>query len=226
VSASRSPSRGRWWRAGAVTLAAGLTVALSQSTTGAVFTGQTVDTGNSVAAAGNFCAGASGTTLTATADTTVYQGNPTTPYGSDVSIAVTSGAGGNARALVRFTLPGLGTGCTITAATLRLYVTSGQTGRTIDVYRIDPASPAWTEGGTTWNTAPGVTGTSVGAASLAGGNWQTWDVTAMLPALYTSNSGFLVRDSVDSTSPTRTQYWDSRDSATAATRPQLVLTWG
>jgi len=226
MSRTRSPRRHRWWQGAVAAVAVGLTVALTQNTTTAAFTGVTSDTANSATAAANFCTSPGNSTLGASADTTVYQGSPTTAYGSDVSIAVTSGSGGNARVLLRFTLPALGTGCTITAATLRLYVTSGQTGRTIETVRIDPAATGWTEAAATWNTTPAVTGSAVGSASVATGTWQTWDVTAMLPSLYSTNSGFLVRDSVDSSSPTRTQYWDSRESVTATQRPQLVLTWG
>jgi len=206
--------------------AAALTVLLAQHATTAAFTAQTGDAGNSVSTAASFCTTPGTQTVIAAADATGYQGAPATAYGSDATIAVTSGSGGNARVVLRFQLPARG-GCSVTAATLKMYVNSGQTGRTIDVYRVDPSAPVWTEVGLTWNSLPPTTGAAVSSASLATGSWQQWTVTGMMPALYAGvNNGFLLRDQVDSNTPTRTQYWDSRESSTPANRPRLELTLG
>ena len=221
------PGRRRMVRSGRLAVLAGasaFTVLLSQHTTTAAFTAQTGVIGNTATTASTFCTSPGVKTAIASADSTGYQGSPATTYGSDASIAVTTGAGGNARAVLRFPLPAL-SGCTVTAATLRLYVNSGQTGRTLDVYRIDPAAAVWSEADLSWNTLPGTTGSAVSSGSVATGSWQQWIVTGMMPALYAGvNNGFLVRDQIDNNSPTRTQYWDSRDSATPANRPQLVIT--
>ena len=88
MSAARSGRRHRWWQGAAAALAVGLTVTLSQSTTTAAFTAQTSDTGNSVGTAASFCASPGGTTLIASADTTGYQQNPTTIYGTSVDVGV------------------------------------------------------------------------------------------------------------------------------------------
>jgi len=211
----------------ALGVAAGLTVGLAQHTTSAAFTATTGDTGNSVTAATSFCASPGGTTLTASADTTTYQQSPTTAYGSSVDIGVGSYTGGNGRMLVKFTLPALGAHCVVTAGTLRLYAHNPETGRTIDVYRVDPAAPAWSEATTHWNNQPTTTGTAVGTSSLVSAGWQQWTVTSMVSTFYSgTNSGFYLRDRTESSGSALWQLYASRENATTAQRPQLVLTWG
>jgi hypothetical protein len=220
------PRRRRMVRTGRTAVLAGaaaFTVLLAEHTTTAAFTAQTGST-NQAATATTFCTSPGVKIVVASADSTGYQGSPATIYGSDPSIAVTTGAGGNARAVLRFPLPPLSS-CTVTAATLTMYVNSGQTGRIIEVYRVDPAAPVWTEADLSWNTLPATTGAAVTSNSVATGSSQQWTVTSIVQALYTGvNNGFLVRDQTDNNSPTRTQYWDSRDSATPANRPQLAVT--
>ena len=60
---------------------------------------------------------------------------------------------------------------------------------------------------------------------LAAAGWQEWTVTSLMPGLYSVNSGFLVRDRVDNSNPAGSQLYDSRNTGTAANRPQLVLAW-
>ena len=222
---ARSPRRRRLWQGAALALAAALTATLAQSTTSAAFTAQTGDTGNQVTASSNFCASAGGTTLISSADTTGYQANPTTTYGSSTDIGVGSSAGANGRVLLRFTLPALANHCAITGATLRLYAHTPVAGRTIDVYRVDPAA-TWSEATTNWNNLPVTTGTAVGVASLGSAGWQQWTVTSMVTAFYAgTNSGFLVRDRTEGGGGIW-QLWAARENGTVANRPQLVLTWG
>lgn len=211
----------------ALVVAAGLTVGLGQHATTAAFTAQAGNSGNSVTAAASFCASPGGSTVGASADTTGYQQNPTTLYGTSVDTGVGSGSAANGRVLVRFSLPVLGAHCVITGATLRLYAHTPQSGRTIDVYRVDPAAPAWTEAATTWNNQPVTTGTAVGTASLASAGWQQWTVTSMVNSHYAgTNSGFLLRDRTEGSGTPFWQLYAARENGTVANRPQLVLTWG
>jgi hypothetical protein len=211
----------------ALVVAGGLTVGLTQHATTAAFTAQTADTGNSVTAAASFCATPGGSTVGASADTTGYQQNGNTGYGTSVDVGAGSGSGANGRVLVKFTLPALGANCVVTAATLRLYAHTPQAGRTIDVYRVDPAAPAWSEATTTWNNQPATTGTAVGVASVASAGWQQWTVTSMVATMYAgTNSGFLLRDRTEGSAPAYWQLYAARENGTAANRPQLVLTWG
>ena len=76
-----------------------------------------------------------------------------------------------------------------------------------------------------WSAMPAGTGTAIGSGSLAAAGWQEWTVTSLMPGLYSVNSGFLVRDRVDNANPAGSQLYDSRNTATAANRPQLVLAW-
>ena len=215
---------GRLWRAAALAVAAGLTVALTQATTSAAFTAQTGDTSNQATAAASFCASPGGTTLSVTNDTYVDEANPASVNGGP-TLRVTSGTGVHAHSLLRFTLPTLQPHCEITAATLRLYATSSQGPGTIDVHR---ASATWTSAAATWNmaTRPGPAGTGVGSAAGTTG-WHQWTVTTLVQELYAGpNYGFLLKDRGDNASPTRTTLYESLDSGNVANRPQLVLTWG
>jgi hypothetical protein len=225
VTTGRRPRRLRWWQPAAVAAAAVLTVALTQNTTGAVFTAQTADTGNQVSAAASFCTAPGSTTLSVTNDTWVDQANPTTANGGAPGLTVRSFAGANGQALLRFTLPALPSQCHLTAATLRLHATSSQGPGTIEVSR---ASTTWTSAAATWNMAsrPAPAGTPVGTAAGTAG-WHAWTVTVLVTALYAGpNEGFLVKDRIDDAAVSRSTVYESLDSPTTANRPQLVLTWG
>lgn len=228
MSASRSPSRGRWWRAGAVTLAAGLTVALSQSTTGAVFTGQTVDTGNQVTAAPDFCTapGRVDTLTTGTVDTGVSEGAPTTNYSANASIGVaqTSSSTGRARTLIKFALLSKPSGCVVSSALLKLHVSSGATPANVTVYR---AAAAWNPATVIWNTDPGiVAGSGTTTTATATGTTTQWNVGTQVTALYAGpDYGFELRDAAE-TVGNLTQLYDSMEATTVANRPVLVVTWG
>ncbi len=176
--------------------------------------------GNTFTTAAAWCT-PGGSTLTATADTWNDQAAPTQQRGTDSSLFVMSrSAMSNRRSLVRFTLPTIPAGCTLTAGTLRLYNTSPSSGRIIDVYR---ANTAWVETTVTWSTQPATTGTAVGSTTVASAGYQQWTVTAQVLAHYTTNNGFLVRDRTESVAASPQQNYLSRESG--SNRPQLVLTW-
>lgn len=219
------PRRGtRLWQGAALALAAALTTALTQTTTGAAFTAQTGDGSNQVTASSSFCASPGGTTLGVTNDTYVSEQSPATVHGGP-TLNVSSGAGLHAHTYLRFTMPALQPHCTITAATLRLYATSSQGPGTIDVHR---ASTTWSSATATWNMAsrPAPAGTRVGAPA-GGTGWHQWTVTTLVQELYAGpDHGFLLKDRADNANPTRATVYESLDSATVANRPQLVLTWG
>jgi hypothetical protein len=116
-------------------------------------------------------------------------------------------------ALVRFTVPALATGETITAASLRLTVTN-PTSNGPAVYR---SAGGWSEATTTWATRPARIGTSTV------GNFGTFGTgVRCTPVSGVTSSGDvsfeLVAESGDSASVT------SREATSADARPQLVLT--
>ena len=168
------------------------------------------------------CGGPGSQTVVAAADAWIDEANANQNSGSTGTLQVrSSNTSGNQRALVRFALPAVPAGCSVTAATLRLYASSQIIGRTIDVHRA--ASP-WDEGTVTWNTGPGATGTAAGSLTLGVAGWQEWTVTAQVIAQYASNNGFVVRDGTEGAVLPLQQIYRSRESGT--NRPELVVTFG
>ena len=206
--------------------AAALTAALAQTTTTAAFTAQTADGVNQARTATTFCPGTGGQTVLADADSTGYESNPTTKYGSNVSTGVISQSGGDARVVLDFTLPTVPKYCSITGATLRLWATSvSPTTRTIHAYRVTPGS-TWTEAGVDWNSLPTTTADAPApSTSLAApGAWQEWLVTDLVKAMDPATErGFLLRDSVENAASMQRQVYDSDEGTN---KPRLVVTWG
>ncbi|GAA2721565.1 peroxidase family protein [Cellulomonas aerilata] len=155
-------------------------------------------------------------TLDASADTWVQQGLPTTASGGATTLNVDSEfTGGNAAtrtsAYVRFTIPALAAGETITAANLSLNVTNN----TPDGPQVWRTNPVWTEGTMTWNTGqPGRVGT---AAVGNFGNVPLGRVSTPVTGVTTAGdvSFQLFADSTDGVQ------FDSRETAND---PRLVLT--
>jgi hypothetical protein len=152
-------------------------------------------------------------------DSYVREDSATTNFGTATTVFVRSGSGARRRTFVRFNLPATPSGCSLTAATLRLFTTTAAAGRTLQVFR---SAAAWTETGITWNLQPGTTGTAVTAASGAG--WIQWNVLTHANALYSgTNNGFTLRDASETTG-SASQTFSSREAA--SNKPELVLTFG
>jgi hypothetical protein len=133
---------------------------------------------------------------------------------------VRSGNKNNRRSLVRFTLPAIPNRCTVTSATLRLWVTTATAGRTYQAFR---AASAWVETTVTWNTQPATTGPAATVVTTAATGWLQWTVTTQVQAMYPTNNGFLVRDLNETNTPTVTNTFSTREGAND---PQLVITFG
>ena len=188
----------------------------------AVLTDQVAVGSNAFTTSASFCASPGGSTVTPAADTYVDQAAATTNYNTNTNLLVRSrSANRNARALIRFTLPTVPTNCTVSSATLQVYNATPSTGRTIDVYR---AAAAWTTTTVNWNTQPATTGTAVGSLTTPAAGTQSWDVTAHVQAMYTTNNGFVLRDSAESFSATALQQ-TYRSVESATNKPQLVVNW-
>ena len=212
----------------AAVAAAGLTVALAQQPVHGAFTAATGSTGNQATTATTFCTTPSSGTVTATADSFVNEGNPTsTGGGADSYIVVTGQVGSVRRVYVRFdTLPVVPSRCTITSATLQLFAESQVAGRTLGVYRADPTL-TWTEAGLNWDNRPAALDTPVTAVSPSVDQYVSWTVTDHVRTIYalggSGNNGFVVRDQ-DETGGGAWQQFNSRDVAT--NKPRLTVTWG
>jgi hypothetical protein len=204
-----------------VVVAVGLTLALAQQPVRGAFAGSSDSTGSQVATASCF---PGSTTVNATADSTVNQAAATTTAGADAYMIVASlGPANNRRTFVRFAMPAISSGCTITAATLRLYTDGADAGRTLGVYRASPAAPLWTEAGLNWNNQPVTAGAAATALTVPAPGYLSWTVTALVPALYTgANNGFVVRDQAENGGGPWQQYFARQ----TANPPRLDISWG
>lgn len=166
------------------------------------------------------CSNPSIQTLVSTADSLVAEATPSTNYGTDASnYGVRSFSGGDARSFVSFALPSTPSGCSVTAADLRLYTSTGVTGRTLQAFQ---AAASWTETAVTWNTQPSTTGTAATAPSVASG-WVDWTVTSIVRAMYVgANNGFLIRDATENAGSAQDQTMHPRENTND---PQLVVTF-
>ena len=168
-----------------------------------------------------FCSAPGNQTASSNADSWINQGSAGSNFGSDAIIKVKSQSGSsNNRSLVRFTLPAVPSGCTLTGAQLRLYAASATTGRTLQALRINAA---WTENGVTWTNQPATTGAA--ATTTSGTGYRTWTVTTQVAAMYSgTNNGFLIRDATENGTG-QEQQLHAREKG-PDNPPQLVLTFG
>jgi hypothetical protein len=157
-------------------------------------------------------------TVTAVADAWIDQSSTSTNKGDDSVLKVMSKSGGNLRALVRYNLPAIPSGCVLDTATLRLYAGSSASGRTLQALRVNAS---WTETGVTWSNQPATTGTAV--TTTSGNGYRSWTVTSAVSAMYSSgsNNGFLIRDATESQDAEQQFY--AREKGESP--PQLVVTF-
>ena len=157
------------------------------------------------------------TTLAALADAWIDENSATSNKGDDSILKVQSkGPRDNFRALLRFPIPTVPSGCRIDTATLRIYAASMKPDRVLQAIRL---VSAWTEGGVTWSNQPATTG--VPAATSSGLGYREWDVTSHVQAMLagSANNGFMVRDAVESADAE--QQFHSREKGEST--PQLVV---
>jgi large repetitive protein len=161
-------------------------------------------------------------TVGAVADGWVGQSAPSGNHGGELTLRVIARTGANARALVRFELPAVPTGCDVVEAKLRLYSSSFAASRTLQALAL--AAP-WTESGVTWMNQPATIGAAASAPSRSSAGYVAWTVTAQARRMYAGgNHGFLVRDGAEGGGGAG-QGFNSRERG--ATRPPLlVVTFG
>ena len=169
------------------------------------------------------CTSPGNQTINSDADSYVKQDAATSNFGTATAMDVKADSSGTKvrRSLVHFTLPSIPQYCSVTAAHLRLFASTGATGRTLAAYQ---AAASWTEAGVTWNNQPATTGTAATAASVATGSTVDWTVTSLVQTFYSgTNTGFIVKDANEA-SGTTTQSFSTREAST--NKPQLVITFG
>lgn len=200
-------------------IAGGMVVALAATIPrgAASFTAATA--GNGSIASGTWCVPGSPGALTPVADAYVQEDKESENFGNDPDlIGRSTSAGKNARILVKFNLPAIPPGCTITAASLTLTTVAYTSGRTYDVRR---AAGGWSENSVDWDSQPGSTGSLSSAPSAA--STVTWDVTAQIVGSYPTDRGLEIRDSVEYDAGNSVNRFSSREGATA---PTLTVTFG
>ncbi len=140
-------------------------------------------------------------------------------YGGDTTLCVkTASVDYIRRSFLRFDLSGV-TG-TVTGATLRLYVDrrDAATTHAVDFVSTD----TWSENSITWNNQP-ASGATLDSNSIpAAGNWIEFDVTSQVSTELAGDDkiSLMVHE------PAATTYtlYDSKETATASNKPQLVIT--
>ncbi|MFF4248813.1 DNRLRE domain-containing protein [Streptomyces sp. NPDC001822] len=124
---------------------------------------------------------------------------------------------------LRFTLPSAPAGQVLKSARLAFRTSSDSTAGSAESHSVVPVTGTWTESAVTYNTRPtlstSVLGTITGASAVSTGYSADLDATALGGALGSATSLALTSSGTDSL-----RIWSSE--ATAAYRPQLVLTFG
>jgi hypothetical protein len=186
-------------------------------------------------------------TTAAVADTTARQGSATNNFGTLATMNVSSGSGVNQRIYLRFDLtvcsPAIPSSATVRLATLRLYMTAVPAAcRVLDFFRV---TASWGETTLTWNNQPfGTTinnpasgsrtgtfsvGTPAGCQNQSTGTYViggtlTADVASFVDGSAT-NFGWMIRDDTEGSATTRTATFSTKEQATVAQEPQLVITY-
>jgi hypothetical protein len=152
-------------------------------------------------------------TFSPEADARVERANPGANFGSASLLDADNSSSDVAESYLRFLVGGISG--TVTSAKLRLHATSG----TVDGPAAYAAPSSWSESGITWDNKPGPSGGPLSdSAAIASGAWVEWDVTAAVQAegAQSFRLASAVNDGVS---------FNSRETASAALRPQLVVTF-
>jgi large repetitive protein len=205
----------------AVAAAAVALIGAAAGTTFSAFSGSTSSAGNTFAAAASFggCASAGTVTASANIDSWVDQASQSSNFGSDQILKVKRESSKANRALVRFNLPAVPSGCSVTGATLLLYAGSASTGRTLQALRLNAS---WAENTVRWTGQPATTGAAATTTSVSG--WNQWTVTSQVQAMYSgSNFGFQIRFDSEG-NPQAEMQFHARNKGSQ--HPELRVTFG
>ena len=161
-------------------------------------------------------------TIIADHDAWLEQSDPNKNTGTDSDLMVRSkGPNQNSRTVVRFPLPLQPDRCTVLSATLHLFATSGQAGRTLQAVRL---ASTWSEDTITWGNQPATTGTA--ATTASGTGYLQWNVTSQVQAMISSGQpfGFVIKDAAEN-DPSNS--WEQKfySKEKGAGMPELVITF-
>ncbi|MEI7980237.1 MAG: DNRLRE domain-containing protein [Bacteroidota bacterium] len=162
--------------------------------------------------------GSDAQTFNPSADSYIYDANPSANYGTSVDLIVKRGNTSNFRkAFVKFDLSGSGIS-SITSAVVRLCTTSSLA-IGMNIYE---TSDGWTETGITWNNAPAegllIASTSIAAAP----GYYDWDITSYVQSQLAGSDPLISMVIYSATVSTGTIIFSSREAY--VNRPELVIT--
>jgi RHS repeat-associated protein len=166
----------------------------------------------------------------------ILQDSPSTNYSTSWRLSAGTTTTGAARSLVKFQLPNVPAGTTISSASLRMYYdqtfTTGSTSVALEAHA---ATAAWDPTTATWNSASGITGALAGSTTKqanAEGVWNTFPVTSAVQSWIsgtTPNYGFVIKAANESALGQGGPRYEGNVFAykgETATLPQLVITYG
>ncbi|MDD9379000.1 DNRLRE domain-containing protein [Streptomyces sp. ZAF1911] len=160
--------------------------------------------------------------VTATEDTYINQGAPSTAYGASASLAV---RGTSAyETYLRFDIPAAPAGQVLKSASLQVKTTTVASAGTTDTVSVVPVTGTWSGAGTTFNSKPTLGTTPLGSfAGVPDGSavQSTPLDTAALSAVLGSSYSL----GLTSTGTNPLWIWSSESTAVDA-KPQLTLTFG
>lgn len=159
-----------------------------------------------------------------TEDAMVYQANPSTNYGSLVSLSA-NGSPTAIQSFLKFALPAAPTGTTLTGATLQMRTTTDASAASADPHTFQLATGDWTEGTITWANRPtalgAVLGTMSGTTATNTPYTTTIDASQLSGSLGSTVTVALV---AASTAADNVRLW-SKEASAASYRPVLTLTF-
>ena len=161
-------------------------------------------------------------TLGPVADTYVQQNLPDRNFGSGATMSVATSPG--RQALLRFDLPELASGQTVTGATLRLRVPGDSWAGTTSDVEVRTASNDWQESTVTWTSRPTIDSGVVGLLGGGAAPGEILEISLTASDLVGLMGGEATLALVGTTSDSLGVY--SRDFSSVSARPQLILDLG
>lgn len=167
-------------------------------------------------------------TLTASADAGLDRATQNSNYGSLGFLSVRAQNGNNMRrSILRFDIANCGIPATaaVRSAVLQMTVFSGPgTSRTYGIHRVNGT---WAEGTVTYNNQPAFTAAATSSVTTGTApatlSWSVLTDVSAFARGTAANNGWLIRDSNEGANPGIETIFPSREAASAANRPTLVI---
>jgi RHS repeat-associated protein len=170
------------------------------------------------------------------ANVMVLQDSPTTNYDTSWRLSAGTTTTGAARALIKFPMPSVPSGTTITSASLKMYYDQYfNTGLNNVALEAHAATTAWDPTTATWNSTSGISGALAGSTTKAAGVrgvWNSFPVTSTVQSWLngtSTNNGFVLKQANEATLNQGGPRYESSFygyNGEAANYPQLVITYG